>query len=122
MNYALEHTDCERMVCDYDYIIDVDCFFDPYSQNLMFAYVGGIEISEMLRDKVIQDFERQYAKAVEEEAYESKLSAMIDAYESKKDYAWKTTALMAHLWLLPPLLTKLFFGSQALLQDLFLLF
>lgn len=87
MNYALEHTDCERMVCDYDYIIDVDCFFDPYSQNLMFAYVGGIEISEMLRDTVIQDFERQYAKAVEEEAYERKLSAMIDTYESKKELA-----------------------------------
>jgi len=53
----------------------------------MFAYVGGIEISEMLSDKVIQDFERQYAKACQEEAYESKLSAMIDAYELKKELA-----------------------------------
>ena len=87
MNYALEHTDCERMVCDYDYIIKVDCFFDPYSQNLMFAYVGGIEISQMLRDTVTQDFERQYAKAVAEEAYESKLSAMIEQYELKKELA-----------------------------------
>ena len=96
MNYALEHTDCERMVCDYDYIIDVDCFFDPYSQNLMFAYVGGIEISEMLSDKVIQDFERQYAKACQEEAYESKLSAMIDAYESKKELAWTKPHALTH--------------------------
>ena len=85
MNYALEHTDCERMVCDYDYIIDVDCFFDPYSQNLMFAYVGGIEISEMLRDKVIQDFERQYAKAVKEQIYNDKLDYAIARYESKKE-------------------------------------
>jgi hypothetical protein len=87
MNYALEHTDCARMVCDYDYVTDVDCFFDPYSGNLYFAYVGGVEISDMLRDTVIQDFERQYAKAVKEEIYEQKLSAAIDRYESKKELA-----------------------------------
>jgi len=87
MNYALEHTDCERMVCDYDYIIDVDCFFDPYSGNLCFAYVGGVEISEMLRDTVIQDFERQYIKACKEEAYNDKLDAAIARYELKQELA-----------------------------------
>jgi len=56
MNYAQEHTDCERMVCNYDYVTDVDCFFDPYSGNLYFAYVGGVVISDMLRDTVTQDF------------------------------------------------------------------
>ena len=61
-NYADEHTDLERMTCICDFT-EVDCFFDPYSQSLHFAYIGGQLVTEMLRDKVIQDFERQYEKA-----------------------------------------------------------
>jgi hypothetical protein len=41
----------------------------------------------MLRDAVIQDFEKQYIKACDEEHYEQKLSAAISRYESKKEYS-----------------------------------
>jgi len=85
-NYADEHTDLERMTCICDFT-EVDCFFDPYSGNLYFAYVGGVEISDMLRDAVIQDFERQYTKACQEEAYNDKLDSMIANYELKKELA-----------------------------------
>ena len=59
----------------------------PLTQNLHFAYIGGQLVTEMLRDAVIQDFEKQYIKACDEEHYEQKLSAAIDRYESKKDLA-----------------------------------
>jgi len=58
MNYADEHTDFERMTCTCDHT-EVDCFFDPYTDSLHFAYIGGQLVTEMLRDAVIQDFERQ---------------------------------------------------------------
>jgi len=82
MNYALEHTDLDRFTCEYD-VIEVDCFFEPYSSNLLFAYVGGQLITEMLRDSVIQDFERQYEIACRAEAEEQKLSAALDRYYQK---------------------------------------
>jgi len=85
MNYADLHPEFERMVCDYDHT-QADCFFEPYSGNLYFVYVGGQLVTEMLRDTVIQNFELQYAKACKEEAYEQKLSAMIDLYESKQEH------------------------------------
>lgn len=82
MDYALEHYDLERMTCNYDYT-EVDCFFEPYSYNLLFAYVGGQLVTEMLRDSVIQDFERQYEIACRAEAEEQKLSAALDRYYQK---------------------------------------
>jgi hypothetical protein len=85
-DYADEHTDFNRMTCTCDFT-EVDCFFDSYTDSLHFAYIGGQLVTEMLRDTVIQDFERQYAKAVKEEVYEQKLSAAIDRYESKKELA-----------------------------------
>jgi hypothetical protein len=83
-NYADEHTDFDRMTCMYD-IIEVDCFFDSYTDSLHFAYIGGQLVTEMLRDSVIQDFERQYTKACKEEAYNDKLDAAIARYELKKE-------------------------------------
>lgn len=85
-NYADEHSDFDRMNCKYDHT-DVDCFFDAYTQSLHFAYIGGQLVTEMLRDVVIQDFERQYAKASKEEAYNDRLDAMIARYELKKEYS-----------------------------------
>jgi hypothetical protein len=85
-NYADEHSDFDRMTCICDFT-EVDCFFDSYTDSLHFAYIGGQLVTEMLRDTVIQDFERQYTKACKEEAYESKLSAMIEQYELKKELA-----------------------------------
>jgi hypothetical protein len=81
-NYADEHTDLERMTCMCDHT-EVDCFFDPYSQSLHFAYIGGQLVTEMLRDSVIKDLERQYEKACLIELEESKLSAALDRYEAK---------------------------------------
>jgi hypothetical protein len=86
MNYADEHTDLERMTCMCDHT-EVDCFFDPYSQSLHFAYIGGQLVTEMLRDAVIQGFERQYEIACRVEREESKLSAALDRYYAKQDYA-----------------------------------
>jgi hypothetical protein len=86
MNYADEHTDFDRMTCTCDFTT-VDCFFDPYTDNLHFAYIGGQLVTEMLRDSVIQDFERQYIKACKEEAYNDKLDSMIANYELKKELA-----------------------------------
>jgi len=84
MNYADEHAEFERMTCTCDFT-EVDCFFCPYTLSLHFAYIGGQLVTEMLRDTVIQDFERQFEKACKEEAYNSKLDAMIDAYELKQE-------------------------------------
>ena len=86
MNYADEHTDFDRMTCICDFT-EVDCFFDPYSQSLHFAYIGGQLVTEMLRDSVIKDLERQYEKACHVEREESKLSAALDRYYAKQDYA-----------------------------------
>jgi hypothetical protein len=85
-DYADEHSDFERMNCKYDHT-DVDCFFDPYTQSLHFAYVGGQLVTEMLRDTVIKDFERQYFLACEEEESAQKLQSAIDRYELKKELA-----------------------------------
>lgn len=85
-DYADEHTDFDRMTCTCDYT-EVDCFFDPYTDSLHFAYIGGQLVTEMLRDSVIQDFERQYTKASKEEAYNDKLDSMIANYELKKELA-----------------------------------
>jgi hypothetical protein len=82
MDYALEHYDLERMNCKYDHT-EVDCFFEPCSYNLLFAYVGGQLVTEMLRDTVIQNFERQYEIACRAEAEEQKLSAALDRYYQK---------------------------------------
>lgn len=82
MDYAQEHYDLERMTCNYDHT-EVDCFFEPCSYNLLFAYVGGQLVTEMLRDSVIQDFERQYEIACRAEAEEEKLSAALDRYYQK---------------------------------------
>lgn len=82
MNYADEHADFERMTCVSDHT-EVDCFFDPYTTSLYFAYIGGQLVTEMLRDTVIQDFERQYTKACKEEFEAQKLSAALARYESK---------------------------------------
>jgi hypothetical protein len=84
MNYADEHTDFDRMTCTCDHT-EVDCFFDQYTQSLHFAYIGGQLVTEMLRDLVIQDFERQYAKASKEEAYNARLDAAIARYELKQE-------------------------------------
>ena len=85
-DYADEHTDFERMTCMCDHT-EVDCFFDRYTDSLHFAYIGGQLVTEMLRDSVIQDFERQYTKACKEEAYNDKLDLMIANYELKKELA-----------------------------------
>ena len=85
-NYADEHTDLERMTCMCDYT-EVDCFFDPYSQSLHFAYIGGQLVTEMLRDSVIKDLERQYEKACLIELEENKLTVALDRYYAKQDYA-----------------------------------
>ena len=85
-DYADEHSDFDRMTCMCDYT-KVDCFFDPYTDSLHFAYIGGQLVTEMLRDAVIQDFERQYTKACKEEAYNDKLDSMIANYELKKELA-----------------------------------
>jgi hypothetical protein len=85
-DYADEHTDLERMTCMCDHT-EVDCFFDPYSQSLHFAYIGGQLVTEMLRDLVIQNFERQYAKACKEEAEANALDSALARYESKRNYA-----------------------------------
>jgi len=84
MNYADEHTDFDRMTCICDFT-EVDCFFDSYTNSLHFAYIGGQLVTEMLRDSVIQDFERQYIKACKEEIYYNKLDAMIANYELKQE-------------------------------------
>ena len=81
-DYADEHTDFDRMTCMCDHT-EVDCFFDPYTNSLHFAYIGGQLVTEMLRDAVIQDFERQYTKACKEEAEEQKLNAALDRYYQK---------------------------------------
>ena len=81
-NYADEHTDLERMTCMCDHT-EVDCFFDPYSQSLHFAYIGGQLVTEMLRDLIIQNFERQYEKACKEEADNTALDFALARYESK---------------------------------------
>jgi len=85
-DYADEHTDFDRMTCTCDFT-EVDCFFDSYTDSLHFAYIGGQLVTEMLRDSVIQDFERQYIKACKEEAYNDKLDSMIANYELKKELA-----------------------------------
>jgi len=85
-DYADEHTEFDRMTCICDFT-EVDCFFDPYSQSLYFAYIGGQLVTEMLRDAVIQGFERQYEIACRVEREESKLSAALDRYYAKQDYA-----------------------------------
>jgi len=85
-DYADEHAEFDRMTCICDFT-EVDCFFDPYSQSLHFAYIGGQLVTEMLRDLVIQNFERQYEKACHIEREESKLSAALDRYYAKQDYA-----------------------------------
>jgi hypothetical protein len=83
-DYADEHSDFDRMTCTCDFT-EVDCFFDSYTDSLHFAYIGGQLVTEMLRDSVIQDFERQYIKACKEEAYNDKLDSMIANYELKKE-------------------------------------
>ena len=88
-NYADEHSDFDRMTCMCDHT-EVDCFFDSYTDSLHFAYIGGQLVTEMLRDAVIQDFERQYTKACKEETYYNKLDSMITAYELKQELAWST--------------------------------
>jgi hypothetical protein len=85
-NYALDHPEFERMTCTCDFTT-VDCFFDPYTDNLHFAYIGGQLVTEMLRDSVIQNFERQYTKACQQEAEDSALDLAISNYELKKGYA-----------------------------------
>lgn len=85
-DYADEHSDFDRMTCTCDFT-EVDCFFDPYTDNLHFAYIGGQLVTEMLRDTVIQDFERQYIKACKEEADNDKLDAAIARYELKQELA-----------------------------------
>jgi len=83
-DYADEHTDFDRMTCTCDFT-EVDCFFDSYTDSLHFAYIGGQLVTEMLRDSVIQDSERQYIKACKEEIYYNKLDAMIANYELKQE-------------------------------------
>jgi hypothetical protein len=85
-DYADEHTEFDRMTCTYDQTT-VDCFFDSYTDSLHFAYIGGQLVTEMLRDAVIQDFERQYIKSCKEQAYNDKLDAMIEQYELKQELA-----------------------------------
>ena len=85
-NYADEHTDFDRMTCMCDHT-EVDCFFDPYSQSLHFAYIGGQLVTEMLRDLVIQNFERQYEIACKEEADANALDSALSRYYAKQDYA-----------------------------------
>jgi hypothetical protein len=84
MNYADEHKNFDRMTCICDHT-EVDCFFSEYCGSLHFAYIGGQLVTEMLRDSVIQDFERQYAKACKEEADNDALDYALARYELKKE-------------------------------------
>jgi hypothetical protein len=85
-DYADEHSDFDRMTCVCDHT-EVDCFFDSYTDSLHFAYIGGQLVTEMLRDLVIQNLERQYEKACLIELEENKLSVALDRYYAKQDYA-----------------------------------
>ena len=85
-DYADEHSDFDRMTCMCDHT-EVDCFFDPYTDSLHFAYIGGQLVTEMLRDSVIKDLERQYEKACLIELEENKLTVALDRYYAKQDYA-----------------------------------
>ena len=86
MNYADEHSDFDRMTCMCDHT-EVDCFFSEYCGSLHFAYIGGQLVTEMLRDLVIQNLERQYEKACLIELEENKLTVALDRYYAKQDYA-----------------------------------
>jgi hypothetical protein len=86
MDYSDEHSNFDRMTCICDHT-EVDCFFSEYCGSLHFAYIGGQLVTEMLRDAVIQNFERQYELACRLELEESKLSAALDRYHAKQDYA-----------------------------------
>jgi hypothetical protein len=85
-DYADKHAEFDRMTCICDFT-EVDCFFDPYSQSLHFAYIGGQLVTEMLRDLVIQNFERQYEIACKEEADANALDSALSRYYAKQDYA-----------------------------------
>lgn len=78
-----EHPELEMMTIMYCDVMEVDCFFEPTSQNLHFVYIGGIECNDMLRDSVIQALEREYQIAYRAEVEEQKLSSALDRYYQK---------------------------------------
>ena len=86
MDYADEHKNFDRMTCICDHT-EVDCFFSEYCGSLHFAYIGGQLVTEMLRDAVIQGFERQYELACKEEAEANALDSALARYYAKQDYA-----------------------------------
>jgi hypothetical protein len=89
MNYPSQHPELDQMICEHHDVPgqDLECYFEPEGGNLWFVYANGACIQELLRDTVIQSLERSYDIACRAEAEESKLSAALDRYESKKELA-----------------------------------
>jgi hypothetical protein len=80
-----EHAEFDCMVCEHPDApgADLECYFEPESGNLWFAYIGDAHITELLRDTVIQSLERGYAKAIQEQIENDKLDYALARYESK---------------------------------------
>jgi hypothetical protein len=87
MNYPMQHTDLDQMICEHHDVPgqDLECYFEAYTGNLWFVYANGACIQELLRDTVIQTLESAYTKACKEEAYNDKLDAAIARYELKQE-------------------------------------
>ena len=85
MNYPMQHTDLDQMICEHHDVPgqDLECYFEAYTGNLWFVYVNGGEIHELLRDTVIKALEEAYAKACKEEADNNALDFALARYESK---------------------------------------
>lgn len=68
VNYQLEPSDMPYML---------DCYFDPYSFNLYHAYIGDEDISDLLRDSVIDGLQRDAAKLIKSERANNRMEAAI---------------------------------------------
>jgi len=73
-----EHSDCINYEIEpIDMPYKLDCYFDPYSLNLYHAYIGDEDISDLLRDSVIESLQRQVAKLVKSERDNDRVEAAL---------------------------------------------
>jgi hypothetical protein len=79
-----EHNDLVNLsIYEVDICADIDCYFDPDTNNLWHAYVGDHDIFNIMRDSTIAFLEREFEKHCGQEREQSRTDAAIDRYESR---------------------------------------
>ena len=81
----MKHDDLTRYIAqgEYDTTAPLECYFEDYTGNLWFVYIGDHEVINLLSDTTIQAIEREYHKICRLEQEQNELDMAIDRYHQK---------------------------------------